>query len=110
MNRSSLWSPLKMLRVAKNALADVVRNFLYIVYYRFLFGRDGALTRKVSMVIGSWEKQHGKGDIPASAEVWDSQYQKGNWNFLRQLDELGRYSLLAGFIQHLKGRGAILDV
>lgn len=44
-----------------------------------------------------------------SAETWEAQYAAGRWDFLAQLPELARFSILAGYICHLKPGGAVLD-
>ena len=43
------------------------------------------------------------------AETWEAQYAAGRWDFLAQLPELARFSILAGYICHLKPGGAVLD-
>ena len=43
------------------------------------------------------------------AETWEAQYAAGRWDFLAQLPELARFSILAGYIHHLKPGGAVLD-
>jgi 2-polyprenyl-3-methyl-5-hydroxy-6-metoxy-1,4-benzoquinol methylase len=43
------------------------------------------------------------------AETWEAQYAGGRWDFLAQLSELARFSILAGYICHLKPGGAVLD-
>jgi len=45
-----------------------------------------------------------------SAQTWEAQYAAGRWDFLAQLSELARFSVLAGYIWHLKPGGAVLDV
>lgn len=45
-----------------------------------------------------------------SAQSWEAQYAAGRWDFLAELSELGRFSVLAGYIGHLKPGGAVLDV
>jgi 2-polyprenyl-3-methyl-5-hydroxy-6-metoxy-1,4-benzoquinol methylase len=44
------------------------------------------------------------------AQTWDAQYAAGRWDFLAQLSELSRFSVLAGYMWHLKPGGAVLDV
>jgi 2-polyprenyl-3-methyl-5-hydroxy-6-metoxy-1,4-benzoquinol methylase len=44
-----------------------------------------------------------------SAQTWDAQYAAGRWDFLAQLSELARFSVLAGYICHLKPGGTVLD-
>jgi SAM-dependent methyltransferase len=41
---------------------------------------------------------------------WNSQYESGKWAYLGGLPELGRYSILIGYLTHFKPRGSILDV
>lgn len=44
-----------------------------------------------------------------SAQAWEAQYAAGRWDYLAQLPELARFSVLAGYICHLKPGGAVLD-
>src|SRR6266436_8768227 len=44
-----------------------------------------------------------------SAQTWEAQYAAGKWDFLAELSELARFSILAGYICHLKPGGAVLD-
>ena len=44
-----------------------------------------------------------------AAQNWEAQYAAGRWDFLGQLSELARFSVLAGYICHLKPGGAVLD-
>jgi 2-polyprenyl-6-hydroxyphenyl methylase/3-demethylubiquinone-9 3-methyltransferase len=43
------------------------------------------------------------------AQTWEAQYAAGKWDFLAELSELSRFSILAGYICHLKPGGAVLD-
>jgi 2-polyprenyl-3-methyl-5-hydroxy-6-metoxy-1,4-benzoquinol methylase len=43
------------------------------------------------------------------AQTWEAQYAAGRWDFLAQLPELARFSILAGYICHLKPGAAVLD-
>ncbi|HLY52431.1 MAG TPA: methyltransferase domain-containing protein [Steroidobacteraceae bacterium] len=43
-------------------------------------------------------------------QTWEAQYAAGRWDFLAELSELARFSVLAGYIWHLKPGGAVLDV
>lgn len=45
-----------------------------------------------------------------SAQTWEAQYAAGRWDFLAELSELARFSILAGYICHLKPGGAVLDM
>jgi 2-polyprenyl-3-methyl-5-hydroxy-6-metoxy-1,4-benzoquinol methylase len=44
-----------------------------------------------------------------SAQAWEAQYAAGRWDFLAELSELARFSVLAGYICHLKPGGKVLD-
>jgi 2-polyprenyl-3-methyl-5-hydroxy-6-metoxy-1,4-benzoquinol methylase len=44
-----------------------------------------------------------------SAQTWEAQYSTGRWDFLAGLSELARFSVLAGYICHLKPGGTVLD-
>lgn len=44
-----------------------------------------------------------------SAQTWEAQYAAGRWDFLAELSELARFSILAGYISHLKPGGKVLD-
>lgn len=45
-----------------------------------------------------------------STQTWEAQYAAGRWDFLGTLSELSRFSVLAGYICHLKPGAAVLDV
>ena len=49
------------------------------------------------------------GHLWQSAHTWDTQYAGGRWDYLEHLSELSRYSILAGYICHLKPGGTVLD-
>jgi 2-polyprenyl-3-methyl-5-hydroxy-6-metoxy-1,4-benzoquinol methylase len=55
----------------------------------------------------------GRGSQPdsllQSAQTWEAQYAAGRWDFLAELSELARFSILAGYICHLKPGGTVLD-
>jgi 2-polyprenyl-3-methyl-5-hydroxy-6-metoxy-1,4-benzoquinol methylase len=44
------------------------------------------------------------------AETWEAQYAAGRWDFLGELSELARFSVLAGYVCQLKPLGSVLDV
>ncbi len=48
--------------------------------------------------------------IQISDAVWESQFSSGHWGFLRDVDELARYSIIAGYLVFLKPGGSILDI
>jgi SAM-dependent methyltransferase len=52
----------------------------------------------------------GGGDVPVAPEVWDAQYRCGQWHYMQGHEELARYSVLVGYVQHFAPGGAVLDV
>jgi SAM-dependent methyltransferase len=83
---------------------------VYLLYYRFLFGRGFPLSARLAARVRAWEAATGRGDAPLSKEVWEEQYGRGGWEFMRGLDEVARYSVIAGFLHHLKPGSSVLDV
>jgi SAM-dependent methyltransferase len=103
----------KILRVSnrrRKRLNAGLRGLVDKAYYRTLFGLKipylPGLTRKIAAL----ERPHGRGDAPVSREIWESQYRDGRWIFLQELDQMTRYSVIAGYIQALKPKGRLLDV
>jgi len=86
------------------------RRFFDEAYYRYLFGLrvPGApsLTRKLA----AWERREGRGDVPVPAEAWESQYGADRWAYLHGVQQLARYSVIAGYLRALKRGGCLLDV
>jgi len=41
---------------------------------------------------------------------WEDEYRNGQWRWLRDLSELGRYGFAAAYVRRLKPGGAVLDV
>jgi SAM-dependent methyltransferase len=78
------------------------------VYYEYCFDRPHAhaLARRVER----WERRRGRRDVPVPGSTWNRQYEQGDWAYLRELRELGRYSLVVGYLQELKPGGAVVDV
>ncbi len=83
---------------------------VYILYYRLLFGRRFPGSRKLAERVHAWETATGRGDAPVAKAVWEAQYGSGGWEFMRRLEELARYSVIAGYLHHLKPGGSVLDV
>jgi 2-polyprenyl-3-methyl-5-hydroxy-6-metoxy-1,4-benzoquinol methylase len=54
-------------------------------------------------------RDRGSDSLLQSAQTWEAQYAAGRWDFLAQLSELARFSVLAGYICHLKPGGTVLD-
>ena len=55
-------------------------------------------------------RRHQSDVLHQPAQVWESQYASGKWDYLVQLSELSRYSLLVGYVCHLQPGGMVLDV
>jgi 2-polyprenyl-3-methyl-5-hydroxy-6-metoxy-1,4-benzoquinol methylase len=45
-----------------------------------------------------------------SAQDWESHYASGKWDYLGQLPEISRYSVLVGYVCHLQTGGTVLDI
>jgi len=56
-----------------------------------------------------WLSWQGYGK-PQTRESWDEQYKAGEWDRLKQLSELDRYSVVVGYVRHLFDCPDILDV
>jgi 2-polyprenyl-6-hydroxyphenyl methylase/3-demethylubiquinone-9 3-methyltransferase len=41
---------------------------------------------------------------------WNSEFESGTWDYLAELPELARYSVLVGYAMHFNPAGAILDI
>ena len=83
---------------------------VYLLYYKLLFGRRFPFSRELAERVHAWERETGRGDAPAAKEVWEEQYEKGHWELMRSFDEVARYSVIAGYVHHLKPGGSVLDV
>ena len=83
---------------------------VYLIYYRFLFGRRFPFADRLAARVRAFEAATGRGDAPLDKEAWEEQYRRGGWEFMRRLDEVARYSVIAGFLHHLKPGGSVLDV
>ena len=40
---------------------------------------------------------------------WDNEYESGKWDYMQSIEELGRYSVIAGYATYLKAK-SVLDV
>ncbi len=69
-------------------------------------GHRRRATRWLDLLVARGRRADG---LLQPAESWEAQYVAGRWDFLAQLPELARFSVLAGYIQHLKPGGAVLD-
>jgi SAM-dependent methyltransferase len=80
------------------------------LHYRLLFGRPGALAAWSNRVVRRLEAHSRRGDLPASAAVWNEQYSAGRWSYLRDPAELARYGVLVAFCERLTPCRRVLDV
>ncbi len=48
--------------------------------------------------------------IEIRKDVWEREYRQGDWTYLRGLEQLPRYHVLAGYIRYLRPGAAVLDV
>lgn len=83
---------------------------VYLLYYKLLFGRRFPFAERLAARVHAWELATGRGDAPIAKEAWEAQYRSGGWEFMRGLDEIARYSVIAGTLHHLKPGGSVLDV
>jgi len=87
-----------------------VQRLLRVVYYEFLFGSDTPLSQALGPRVMAWEQVRFRGDAPIPRSLWEQQYGSGHWDYLHALAELGRFSVLIGYIRELKPEGTVLDV
>lgn len=45
-----------------------------------------------------------------SGQKWDSEYSGNQWDYMKNISELGRYSMITGYLGHLKPDAAILEI
>jgi 2-polyprenyl-3-methyl-5-hydroxy-6-metoxy-1,4-benzoquinol methylase len=72
--------------------------------------RDALLERVARWLQSLVDRGRRSDGLLQSAQTWEAQYAAGRWDFLAQLSELSRFSVLAGYIHQLKLGGAVLDV
>ena len=90
--------------------ADGLRRLLGFVYYEFLFDTGTPLSHTLASRVLTWEQERGKGDTPIPKTMWEQQYEIGHWNFLHTLGELGRFSVVVGYLHELRPDSAVLDI
>lgn len=85
-------------------------RFGYAACYRFFFARHGRLAAFFGRKISAWEGRQGRRDAPGLQEQWQAESAAATWRYPIDLDELSRYSVIAGYVQFLKPGAAVLDV
>jgi SAM-dependent methyltransferase len=108
--QSSEGNPGKIRAVSLATLGRRAFKPVYLLYYRALYGRRFPFADRLERRVRAWEHQTGRGDAPVSRERWEEQYRSGHWAFMRAMDELARYSVIAGYLHHLHPGGSVLDV
>lgn len=43
-------------------------------------------------------------------EYWDNSYKEEKWNYFQDIDQLGRFSIVAGYVERLKPKRTLLEV
>ena len=87
-----------------------VRRLFDKAYDRILFGVKIPHAPRLTRKLAAWEDRQGRGDVPVPIKIWDAEYREGSWAFLQELEQVTRYSVIAGYIQALKPKGRLLDV
>jgi 2-polyprenyl-6-hydroxyphenyl methylase/3-demethylubiquinone-9 3-methyltransferase len=72
-------------------------------------GRHALLAQAARWLQSYVDRSRRSDGLLQSAQAWEAQYAAGRWDFLSELSELARFSVLAGYICHLKPGGAVLD-
>ncbi len=93
----------------RKVLRKVSRPVVW-AYYSALYGRRLPRTPGLERWVRTLEDVGTRGDVPVAREAWDEQYREGRWATLRSADEIARYSVIIGFLEHLAAARSILDV
>jgi 2-polyprenyl-3-methyl-5-hydroxy-6-metoxy-1,4-benzoquinol methylase len=101
---------MEWLRRQKRKLVHTAHTAGYTAFYRYFFGRETAFSNRLGRAVNRWERHKGHCDIPVPADRWETDYRNGHWSFLKDVNELSRYSVVAGYIASLKPDGSVLDV
>jgi 2-polyprenyl-3-methyl-5-hydroxy-6-metoxy-1,4-benzoquinol methylase len=72
-------------------------------------GRNGLLDHAARWLQALVDRGRRTDGLLQSGQTWEAQYAAGRWDFLAELSELARFSVLAGYICHLKPGAAVLD-
>jgi 2-polyprenyl-3-methyl-5-hydroxy-6-metoxy-1,4-benzoquinol methylase len=99
-----------MMARARSWCVDHLQRLLGFVYYEYLFDTGTLLSHRLASRVITWEQARGKGDTPISKSLWEEQYGSGHWEYLHTLGELGRFSVLVGYLHELTPEGVVLDV
>ncbi len=72
--------------------------------------RQGLLEQAGRWLQALLDRRRRSDGLLQTAQTWEAQYASGRWDFLGALPELARFSVLSGYICHLKCGAAVLDV
>jgi SAM-dependent methyltransferase len=101
---------MSLLRRGRSWFVDQYRRAVTYAYYECLFGTQSRLVEGLATRVAAWDQERGKGDVPIPQPLLEQQYESGHWDFLRSLGELGRFSVVVGYVNTLAPGGAVLDV
>jgi SAM-dependent methyltransferase len=87
-----------------------VSRLLAKAYYEYCYDRRVPLGGALGRYVRAWEQRHRRRDAPLPGSTWDAQYAAGEWSFLRDAAERGRYDIVAGYLDALRAGGTILDI
>jgi SAM-dependent methyltransferase len=93
-----------------NRFSGFYGRLLYRPYYRVLYGRRFLFSGKFAGAISRLEQRQARGDAVTTRAKWESQYLQGRWDRLRKIDQVPRYSVVAGYLEFLKPGGSVLDI
>lgn len=103
--------PVKAIRALQpKQVKSQFQRLLHASYYKYIFGKKLPLAASLGEKVVNWEKRQGRRDVPVGEALWDYEYAAGFWDDLSHLEELARFSVIAGHIQFLKPGGIVLDV
>lgn len=66
--------------------------------------------RQVLAKIFRWLFPAKPSSLEFSGQKWDTEYAGNQWDYLKNISELGRYSMITGYLGHLKPDAAILEI
>ena len=48
--------------------------------------------------------------VEVDRHVWESEYERGDWRYLRELGQMPRNAVVAGYLRHFRPDAAVLDI
>jgi SAM-dependent methyltransferase len=70
----------------------------------------GTFRRFTRRLLGQEDQTDGWGHYTVGAGGWERQYRDGAWDYMRGLPEIGRYSVIIGYLRHFALNGRVLDL